>query len=121
MSTIGFMIPLTAAHALLDEAVFARGAAAGFDAPGLEFQDSNSSAETQIACSIPMAWFILKELRRLGAPVATSKSPTRGRVKLPHLSWQRDERPYAVDGRFATRAAASFSRQLLPSNFSRWP
>lgn len=30
-------------------------------------------------------------------------------------------RCYAVDARFATRAAASFSRQLLPSNFSRCP
>jgi hypothetical protein len=60
------MIPLPAAHALLDEAVFARGAAAGFDAPDFEFQDSNSGAETQIGCSLPMARFILKELRRLG-------------------------------------------------------
>jgi hypothetical protein len=67
VSIIRFMIPLAAAHALVDEAVFARGAAAGFDAPDFEFQDSNSGAETQIRCSAPMARFILKEVRRLGA------------------------------------------------------
>ena len=54
-----------------------------------------------------------------------------GHLKLPHLWPGQTPSPreggtrvrgcYAVDARFATRAAASFSRQLLPSNFSRCP
>ena len=51
---------------------------------------------------------------------ATSNSSTCGRVKLPNPRW-RDGGLYSTVVRFATRAAASFSRQLLPSNFSRWP
>jgi len=66
VSTLRFMIPVAAAHALIDEAVFVRGAAASFAAPDCEFQDTNSGAETQIGCSAPMARFILKEVRRLG-------------------------------------------------------
>jgi SRSO17 transposase len=54
-----------------------------------------------------------------------------GHLKLPHLWPGQTPSPreggtrvrgcYAVEARFATRAAASFSRQLLPSNFSRCP
>ena len=54
------------------------------------------------------------------ALAATSNSSTCGRVKLPHPR-RRDGGLYSTVTRFATRAAASFSRQLLPSNFSRWP
>ena len=54
-----------------------------------------------------------------------------GHLKLPHL-WPGQTPPpgeggtrvpgcYPVAGRVATRAAASFRRQLLPSNFSRCP
>ena len=54
-----------------------------------------------------------------------------GHLKIPH-PWPGQTPPpeeggtrvrgcYAVDARFATRAAASFSRQLLPSNFSKCP
>lgn len=56
-------------------------------------------------------------------PAATSNSPTRGQVKFPHLtaagSSSGDD--YARAARLARRSAASFSRQLLPSNFSRFP
>ena len=50
---------------------------------------------------------------------ATSNSPTRGRVKIPHLTQRDGEDDYALAARLATRSAASFSRQLLPSYFSR--
>ncbi len=54
-----------------------------------------------------------------------------GHLKIPH-PWPGQTPPpdeggtrvrgcYAGAGRFATRAAASFKRQLLPSNFSRCP
>jgi len=54
-----------------------------------------------------------------------------GHLKIPH-PWPPQTPPpdecgtrvrgcYEGDGRFATRAAASFSRQLLPSNLSRCP
>lgn len=54
-----------------------------------------------------------------------------GHLKIPH-PWPGQTPPpdeggtrvrgcYAVDERFATRAAAFFRRQLLPSNFSRCP
>lgn len=62
-----FTIPLSSAHALLAEEVFARGTTAGHEEPGFDFQDSNSGDETHIRCSVPMARFILKELQRLGA------------------------------------------------------
>jgi len=67
MTTIQLTLPLAAAHALVDEDVFARGSSAGLDDSDLDFQDSNSAAETRIGCSVPMARFILKKLRRIGA------------------------------------------------------
>jgi hypothetical protein len=57
----------------------------------------------------------------LAPPVATSNSSTCGRVKLPHPAGGGTRRRYSGDARLAMRAAASFSRQLLPSNLSRWP
>jgi hypothetical protein len=63
-STIQFLIPLAAAHALLDETVFARGIAAGFDAADFGFED-DETADTRVECSVAMARFLLKELRRL--------------------------------------------------------
>jgi hypothetical protein len=65
MTTIRFTIPFRAAHALLADAVFARGTAAGLEGPGYEFEDSNTANETSIGCSVPMGLFIVKELRRL--------------------------------------------------------
>ncbi len=54
------------------------------------------------------------------SPAATSKSPTRGRVKFLHLSAvTRRSDDYSLDPRLASREAASFSRQLFPSNFNR--
>ena len=52
---------------------------------------------------------------------ATSNSPTRGQVKIPHVTAARCRDDYPAAARLATRSAASFSRQLLPSNFSRLP
>ena len=65
MTAVRFMLPPGAAHALLEEAVFARACDAGFADPRLEFEDSNRSKETRIACGIPMARFVLAELRRI--------------------------------------------------------
>jgi hypothetical protein len=60
------------------------------------------------------------ELRNIPqTPAATSNSPTRGRVKFPHLARQDEVDNYASVRCLATRVAASFSRQLLPSNLSR--
>jgi hypothetical protein len=59
-------LPLAAAHALLDESVFARGSMTGVDDSEVEFEDSNSVNETRIGCSTAMARFILSELRSIG-------------------------------------------------------
>ena len=61
------------------------------------------------------------EHKPLGALAATSNSPTRGQVKIPHVTAARCRDDYPAAARLATRSAASFSRQLLPSNFSRLP
>jgi GNAT superfamily N-acetyltransferase len=66
MTTIRFTIPFRAAHALLAEAVLTRGTAAGLEGPAYEFEDSNTTNKTRIACSVPMGLFIVKDLRRLG-------------------------------------------------------
>ena len=62
--------------------------------------------------------------------IATSPIRPGGHLKLPH-PWPGQTPPPAVgggtggcypfDARFATRAAASRSRQLFPSNFSKCP
>src|SRR6185437_14796294 len=52
---------------------------------------------------------------------ATSKSPTLAGVKILQLTAAGRGDDYALTARLATRSAASFSRQLLPSNFSRFP
>ena len=65
VTMVRFTLPLAVAHALLAEAVYARAAAAGFEDPQLEFENGDWSDETQIACSIPMARFILQELDRI--------------------------------------------------------
>jgi hypothetical protein len=65
MTPIQFTIPLIAAHALLKEAVFARGTSARFDEADAEFQVSDSADETRVGCSARVARFILRELRRV--------------------------------------------------------
>ena len=55
-----------AAHALLDEAVFARGSSFGLGDSEIEFEDSDSADETRIGCSVLLARFVLGELRRIG-------------------------------------------------------
>jgi len=67
MTAVQLALPLAAAHALIDEDVFARGASAGLDNSDLEFENGKSADETRIGCTVPMATFILKELRRIGA------------------------------------------------------
>ena len=64
-------------------------------------------------------------------PMKVPRHGPGGHLKIPH-PWPGQTPPpdeggtrvrgcYAGAGRFATRAAASFKRQLLPSNFSRCP
>jgi hypothetical protein len=65
MNMVRFTLPLAVAHALLTEAVYARAFEAGFVDPQLEFENGDWSDETIIACSIPMARFILTELARI--------------------------------------------------------
>jgi hypothetical protein len=67
MTAVQITVPLAAAHALLNENVFARGPSADLDDSDVEFEDSNSADETRIGCSVSMAKFILSELRRIGA------------------------------------------------------
>jgi hypothetical protein len=67
VSAVQLTLPLAAAHALLDEDVFARGSSVGLDDSDLEFEDSNSAAETRIRCSVSLARFLLTELRRISA------------------------------------------------------
>ena len=52
-------------------------------------------------------------------PAATSTSPTRGRVKLPHLAVAGRAMITRFDAPLARRSADSLSRQLLPTNLSR--
>jgi hypothetical protein len=67
VTDLRFTIPLAAAHALLDEAIFAPGVAPGLAVADVEFQDSNSGAETRIGCSLALGRLILETLRRLVA------------------------------------------------------
>ena len=62
--TVEFTISSPTAHALLAEQVFARGRAAGIEAPD-EFAQSDAAPGRLIMCCVPMARFILKELRRM--------------------------------------------------------
>jgi hypothetical protein len=66
MTAIRFVLPLMAAHALLDEAVFARESSFGLGDSEIEFEDSDSADETRIGCSVLVAGLILDELRRIG-------------------------------------------------------
>jgi hypothetical protein len=59
--------------------------------------------------------------RQHTARAATSNSPTRGQVKIPQLTAAGRCDDYPAEARLATRSAASLRRQLLPSNFSRFP
>jgi hypothetical protein len=67
MTAVQLALPLAAAHALIGEDVFARGSAVGLDNSDLAFENGISPDETRIGCTVAMAGFILKELRRMGA------------------------------------------------------
>ena len=58
-------------------------------------------------------------LNPVKAPAAALNSPTRGQVNFPHRRAAGRGDSYTRFERLATRLAASFKRQLLPSNLSR--
>ena len=81
----------------------------------------NSGPPALKASKSVRTWPIPLRAGMVRALAATSNSPTRGQVKIPHVTAARCRDDYPAAARLATRSAASFSRQLLPSNFSRLP